>query len=104
MCDLTGLNANTSYVDAYYRGMHQGIRNCNFVINGMASVKAIPDNLKNRYIAEAKFLRGFFYFELVKNFGDDAINNDFKSTDATLFLPRSPKADIYKQIYKDFQD
>jgi starch-binding outer membrane protein, SusD/RagB family len=104
VCDFTGLSANTSYVDAYYRGMHQGIRNCNFIIKGLADVKTLSDDLKNRYIAEAKFLRGFFYFELVKNFGDDVINNDFNANDATLFLARSPIADVYKQIYQDFQD
>lgn len=104
VCDFTGLNANTSYVDAFYRGMHQGIRNCNFVINGMANVTTISDNLKNRYIAEAKFLRGFFYFELVKNYGDDVINTGFDPADATMFLARSPKADVYQQIYKDFQE
>lgn len=25
--------------------------------------------MKNRLVAEARFLRGYFYFELVKNFG-----------------------------------
>jgi starch-binding outer membrane protein, SusD/RagB family len=104
VCDFTGVNPYISYIENYYKNMHEGIRNCNFVISGLSKVTTIPESLKNRYIAEAKFLRGFFYFELVKNFGDDVINNDFKSSDATLFLARSPKADIYKQIYKDFQD
>jgi len=102
--DFSGLNANTSYADTYYKAMHLGIRNCNYVINGLSTVTAIPESLKNRYIAEAKFLRGFFYFELVKTFGDDVINNGFNANDATLFLARSPKADVYKQIYQDFQE
>ena len=104
VCDFTGVNANVSYVENYYKNMHEGIRNCNFVINGLPNAATIPDNLKNRYIAEAKFLRGYFYFELVKAFGDDVINNDFKSSDGTLILARSPKADIYTQIIKDFQE
>lgn len=102
--DFTGVNPNISYVENFYKNMHEGIRNCNFVITGLSKVMTIPENLKNRYIAEAKFLRGYFYFELVKNFGDDVINNDFQPTDATLFLSRSPKAELYQQIYKDFQE
>ncbi|HEX6430682.1 MAG TPA: RagB/SusD family nutrient uptake outer membrane protein [Niastella sp.] len=104
VCDFTGVNPVISYIENFYKNMHEGIRNCNFVINGMANVTTIADNLKNRYIAEAKFLRGYFYFELVKNFGDDVINNDFKPGDATLFLPRSAKEDIYKLIVNDLQE
>jgi hypothetical protein len=104
VCDFTGVNSNVSYVENYYKNMHEGIRNCNFVINGLATVTAIPDDLKNRYIAEAKFLRGYFYFELVKAFGDDVINKDFKAGDGTLVLPRSPKADVYQQIINDLKE
>jgi starch-binding outer membrane protein, SusD/RagB family len=102
--DFTGVNPNISYIDNYYKNMHEGIRNCNFLITGLSKVTTLPESLKNRYIAEAKFLRGFFYFELVKNFGDDVINNEFNSNDATLFLARSPKSEIYDLIYKDFQE
>lgn len=104
VCDFTGVLPTNSFIENYYKNMHEGIRNCNFIINGMSNVTTIADNLKNRYMAEAKFLRGYFYFELVKTFGDDVINNDFKAGDGTLVLARSPKADIYQQIIKDLQD
>ena len=104
VCDFTGVNPNVSYIENYYKNMHEGIRNCNFIINGLANVTTIADNLKTRYMAEARFLRGYFYFELVKAFGDDVINNDFKAGDGTLVLPRSPKADVYAQIIKDLQE
>lgn len=84
--------------------MHEGIRNCNFLIKSLPAVTTLPNALKNRYVAEAKFLRAFFYFELVKNFGADVLQTDFNATDATLFLQRSPAAEIYKQIYKDLQE
>jgi len=104
VCDFTGVNPFVSYIENFYKNMHEGIRNCNFVIKGLADVTAVPETTKNRYIAEAKFLRAFFYFELVKNFGDDVLQNDFNATDATLFLPRSKAADIYQQIYKDLKE
>lgn len=104
MCDFTGITPFVYYVESYYKNMHEGIRNCNFIIKSLPDVVAIPANVKARYIAEAKYLRAYFYFELVKNFGSDVLQLDFNSNDATLFLPRSSKEDIYKQIYKDLQE
>lgn len=104
VCDLTGLNPFSSYVENVYKNNHEGIRNCNFVITKLPGAVTVPADLKNRYIAEAKFLRAFFYFELVKTYGDDVINNSFDANDATLFLPRSPAKDIYNVIIADLKD
>jgi starch-binding outer membrane protein, SusD/RagB family len=104
VCDFTGVNANISYIENFYKNMHEGIRNCNFVITNLADVTSLPASLKDRYIGEVKFLRAFFYFELVKNFGGDVINNNFDSKDATLFPPRSSAAEVYNQISSDLKD
>lgn len=104
VCDFTGLNSFSPYVENFYKNMHEGIRNCNFIISKLPEVTSVPDALKNRYIAEAKFLRGYFYFELVKNFGGDVINNSFDANDATLFLSRTPASEIYKVIIADLKE
>ncbi|NII25480.1 RagB/SusD family nutrient uptake outer membrane protein [Pseudoflavitalea sp. X16] len=104
VCDFTGVSPNNSYIDYFYKNMHEGIRNCNYVITNLAEVKTLSEQLKNRYIAEAKFLRAYFYFELVKDFGGDVMHNSFDPADATLFLAKSPPAEIYKQIYKDLEE
>jgi starch-binding outer membrane protein, SusD/RagB family len=104
VCDFTGLNPFSSYVENVYKNNHEGIRNCNFIITKLPEAKTIPEDLRNRYIAEAKFLRAFFYFELVKTYGGDVINNSFDANDATLFLPRSSAADVYKVIITDLKD
>ena len=99
--DFTGLNPFSSYIENFYKNNHEGIRNCNFIISTLPLTPSISADLKKRYIAEAKFLRAYFYFELVKNFGGDVINNSFDAKDATLFLPRSSAADVYKTIIAD---
>ncbi len=104
VCDFTGLNPFSSYVENVYKNNHEGIRNCNFVISKLPEATRLSAVLKNRYIAEAKFLRAFFYFELVKTYGDDVINNSFDANDATLFLPRSPTKEIYSTIITDLKD
>lgn len=104
VCDFSNVTPFVYYIESYYKNMHEGIRNCNFIIKNLPSVTILPNTLKDRYVAEAKFLRAFFYFELVKNFGADVLQTDFNATDATLFLQRSPATEIYKQIYKDLQE
>ena len=58
--------------------VYQAINRANTVI---ARVPAIPmdNDLKARYVAEAKFMRGFYYFTLVRLFGGAADHgrNDF---------------------------
>jgi starch-binding outer membrane protein, SusD/RagB family len=104
VADFSSLLPANTYVTFYYSGMHEGIRNCNNIINNLPAVTTIPDALKNRYIAECKFLRAYFYFELVKTYGADVLLTTYSPTDATLKLPRSTPAEIYAQIIKDLNE
>ncbi|WP_339659683.1 RagB/SusD family nutrient uptake outer membrane protein [uncultured Polaribacter sp.] len=59
---------------------------------------------KNVIIAEARFLRAYYNFELVKWFGDIPIKPEgrFVLGDEKT-IPRSPKADVYALIEADLQ-
>lgn len=48
--------------------LYEGIARANLVIQQIGNVD-ITDELKTRYIAEARFLRGTFYFELLNFYG-----------------------------------
>src|SRR5258708_3104986 len=61
--------------------------------------------LQQRLIAEAKFIRAFSYFELVKNWGDvPLIVTYIGSTNDNLIYPRSSTTAVYAQVDKDLQD
>lgn len=61
--------------------------------------------LKSQYAGQAKFLRAYFYFTLVKTFGDVPLSvHEVASVDEAYKIPRSPAKDIYAQIQKDLQD
>ena len=66
-------------------------------------VKAqVPDNIKNRYFAEARFFRAYANFQLMQKYGDVPLvlkTLDINSTE--LNMPRTPKADVVKSIYED---
>jgi hypothetical protein len=57
---------NTAYTDYF-----KGVGRANSTIENVDKMKPelISDALKAQYIAEAKFTRAYFYFELVKTFG-----------------------------------
>lgn len=77
----------------------------NAALQGLSSSNADGLNLfvKQQLIGEAKFLRAFFYFYLVNEFGDVplALTTDPKTNTQ---LTRSPKAKVYEQIIEDLID
>ena len=52
----------------YWGARYQGISTCNVCIERIPGASMDAD-LKNKRLAEARFLRAYFYFDLVKNFG-----------------------------------
>lgn len=82
---------------------YQGVSRANFTIGLAEDFEDFSDpSIKTQIIAEAKFLRGLYYFELVKLFGGvPLIVEAITSTDDQLFYPRSTAEEVYAQIEKD---
>lgn len=78
-----------------------GIRRANLVLENVPAIQ-MDENLKNRYLAEAKFLRAWYYSNLVKTFGDVPLILTTKSEEYNL--TRTPKQQIYDQIIKDLKE
>jgi hypothetical protein len=55
------------------------------------------------YMAQAKFLRGFYYFHLVQTFGDVPLHLTY-ITSATTADSRQPISDVYAAIIKDLTE
>ncbi|MBS0030877.1 RagB/SusD family nutrient uptake outer membrane protein [Chitinophaga sp. 22321] len=64
----------------------------------------LTDQKKKAYIAEAKFIRGLNYFILVTNFGDVPIRTSVPAKKEDYFIAKSPEADVWTQIVKDFTE
>ena len=69
MSFTNALNPDNGFVQSLFDNLYQGVRNCNNLMVVMPNAP-VTDALKKRTIAEAKFLRAYYYFELVKNYGD----------------------------------
>ena len=101
MAFTNALNPDNSFVQSLFDNLYQGVRNCNNLMVVMPNAP-IADALKKRTIAEAKFLRAYYYFELVKNYGESVLYTNLPIS-ADL-IPRSPVKDVYAQIVKDLKE
>lgn len=71
----TGLicnNATTSdnAVTAFWYALYSGINRANMFLENIDKVNGFDAGVKEQYIAEARFLRAFYYFNLVQHWGD----------------------------------
>lgn len=79
------------------------INSANVVIKNVPKIPGMSDAAKNSVIAEARFLRAFTYFNLVRYFGAvPLVTEPTESPDVTaLQVARTPVADVYTQILSD---
>ncbi len=96
------VNAADSWVRSPWQAFYRGINTANAVIDRAESIQGMDPNVKATRIAEARFLRALFYFQLVQMYGDLHLTlheNVGVQTEAT----RTPAADIYLAIIADLQ-
>ncbi|RFM26168.1 RagB/SusD family nutrient uptake outer membrane protein [Deminuibacter soli] len=95
--------ADNAIVTNIFNNQYQGIFKANQVLANIDRA-ALTDDKKKVYLAEAKFLRGLFFFNLVINFGDVPLRISIPSSSSDYNLAKSPEADVWAQIYKDFTE
>ena len=62
----------------------------------------VSEDIRNRYYAEAKFFRAYYYFSLVKKYGDvPLVMHTLDVGDPGLQMPRTPRAVVIDSIYAD---
>ncbi|GGI27389.1 RagB/SusD family nutrient uptake outer membrane protein [Pedobacter mendelii] len=90
-------------LQGFWTGQYQNINLCNQVLDNIPAI-SMDANLKARYIAEAKFVRAYSYFRLVRAFGDVPLRLTVPKDASQFNIPRTPKAQIYAAIEKDLDD
>jgi len=78
---------------------YQDINTLNGVIEKAPAV-SLDDNTRKVYVAQAKFLRAFYYFHLAETFGDVPLHMTFLTTASTADS-RQPIADVYDSVIVD---
>tara|TARA_R110001592_G_scaffold363328_1_gene684158 strand:+ start:25318 stop:27054 length:1737 start_codon:yes stop_codon:yes gene_type:complete len=108
------IQENNAWVGKVWSQFYTGIYRANQVIERVTvlrdknsaisdpSTKQVSDLASyNNILGDAYFLRGFMYFQLVKNWGDVPLRLTSNITLETLKVERDPKVKVYEQIEKD---
>ena len=102
--DFTHYPINSTIADIW-QVSYEGINRANYMHQYKAkniAGEAVDFNGKNALYGEVYFLRAYYYFTLVKMFGDVPLFADRRLSLAdSRTLPRSSQADVYKQIELD---
>ena len=84
-------------VKAFYQVVYQSIKRCN---DAVYYGELYHQNAGR--VAEARFLRAFYYFHLVQQFGDVALVKDLLTSPVTYY-PRTPSSDVYQFILAEMK-
>ena len=98
--DNFSIDANNFSIENFWRRLYSGVSRCNTVLNRVPGI-TMDEQLKQRLLLEARFLRGFYYFQLVQYYGNvPLVLEEITSLDANL-VPRAAAAKVYEQIIQD---
>jgi starch-binding outer membrane protein, SusD/RagB family len=87
----------------FWSGQYQIINLANQVIDNLPGI-SMDEGLKERYIAEAKFLRAYAYFRLVRAFGGVPLRLSLPKDASEYNLPRATTEAVYEAIEQDLTD
>ena len=98
--DMTHTPLNAQLRDIW-SWMFAGVNRANYILEFKDKIDFTG---KEQVLAQATFLRAYYYFELVKWFGDVPLAVDKRILFGEQFnIDRTPKADVYAQIEIDLQ-
>lgn len=98
--DYKGLdNTNISRVAGMWSAFYEAIRNANIIVKRAPEATALTEAQKNKYIAEARFLRGLWYFHMVRNWAGVPLRTEHNMD--SINVPRSSQAAVYDFIVAD---
>lgn len=96
--------SSDSYVTSFWYTLYAGVNRANILLSQIEDIQDMkPANLK-RYTAEARFLRAFYYFNLVECWGDVPFYTEPVLDVKNLQRAVTPRATIYDFICKEMEE
>lgn len=87
----------------YWQALYGRINRANYAIEGLTASTTLSATLKNQLMGEARFWRGWLYFQLMNYFGDAPLVLSSAALENAR-LPRSPKAEVLQQVMTDLTE
>ncbi|MDD4107354.1 MAG: RagB/SusD family nutrient uptake outer membrane protein [Prolixibacteraceae bacterium] len=97
---------NFAWALSRWQACYQGIGRANYFLDNVDEIEAdiLSSSLKERFKAEAYFLRAFFYSQLVWFYGGVPLILEAPSFDSQSNMPRDTKDNVIAQILTDLNN
>lgn len=97
--------STVAFIQGAWDSCFNGIYNANSVLDNLVTYGSniSTPGLAARYAAECHFLRAFYYFQLVRLYGEVPVVEHVLSAAAVEKIPRSKVSDVYTLIISDLQ-
>ncbi|GAB1415427.1 RagB/SusD family nutrient uptake outer membrane protein [Paludibacter sp.] len=84
--------------------MYEGIQRCNFIIQNVDRIEEIKDQKRvDQNVAQARFLRAYWYHHLIEMFGDVPLVTTLLDLDEA-YVSKTSKATIYDFILTELEE
>lgn len=100
--DNFSFDASAFSLNDYWTGQYRGINYANQVIENVPDID-MDETLKARLIGEAKFFRGYHYFNLVRVYGGVPIYDGLPE-DGNYNIPRNTKEEVYAFVTQNLTE
>lgn len=98
-------SSENEFMNNVWNSYYRGIAASNQLLERIEGIPFPDPALKDQYIGEAKFLRAYFYFNLVRFFGGVPLSlTEIKDPAEAFALTRGTEEEIYQAISTDLAD
>ncbi len=91
-------SGDSEYFIHPWNNWYQGIRDCNLALKMLPGVTELSEDQLSQYLGEVRTLRAFYYFSLVRHYGDVVYNVEIVTDVADATRERSSLVKIYDEI------
>lgn len=96
--------SSDSYVASFWYTLYAGVNRANILLDQIDGIQGMNAANLKRYTAEARFLRAFYYFNLVECWGDVPFYTEPVLDVKNLQRAVTPRATIYDFICKEMEE
>jgi SusD family. len=99
------IDATNGEVNTLWNNCYRAINQCNSVLYALEhnTIPGLDNDLRDRYIAESKYIRAHYFYHLVQQFGDVPMSLE-PVTSAVTTAIKTPQAQVWEQIINDLED
>ncbi|HLT88637.1 MAG TPA: RagB/SusD family nutrient uptake outer membrane protein [Sphingobacterium sp.] len=102
LMDYTQLFADNGDVLTFYRNCYEAIQNINVAIF-YNDITEVDEEQRQTWLAELRFLRAFYHFTLIEQFGGIVINDEPTLDGPRLNLPRASLVESFDFVIREME-